>query len=705
MGILDLLLPLINLLGQDMADTLWPSLTQVHQRLHDIVAEAAWFTNGMRATRSVFWIQFPLPGELNDISHEHATDDIWKRSKRRAEAHDVKAEKQWEATRDEKLASENPGQVITQAHRAAYEAANRRPYIRRTAKVQVAMWPFIKRFTPMRERDAGDGAYNAGETITQIMKAQCVYYNGDDSDEADLDERLTLSEQIKNRRWAKWFTMRAFLLYALIFLLFLFITSPEVQTELGNHFRGVGSSSEDQGSLKESRTTTTVPGPVGGKTATITGRKTTTVTGRETVTVTETETVILESDGRADDSNNNNDNNDDDDDNVDVDNGGNVSTGEATAEKTASLKDRAAEELSSAKDRIASEMSSKTEKIKSSLSSERDRLSSIESSVRESVKSSIADENSRSDARQTSADESSSSRAHESSIAKSRAAEESSKSKAARSSSSAANAASRSSAEEIRKSKSAARSSSSSANAAKSRSEKESRSSSRSSSSAEITAQRSSASLSKESRRSSESRAAAESRAQAEAESSAAAERAALSEHSILAEVAASRLALEEEEKQRIRSVLAEKEAEDRRMSSSFYAEEEGNGRGSSSTSAQQEKESETTTSLPSEEEESGSSASKKRGQGPEITTQGDGIDTTTERKTVTVEPGVVVVTATRPLPQAETKGSVGTVEDKGRQRPRAPGPKEEKCGLIRMRTGALVVGPRGGDCRWRIQC
>lgn len=668
MGILDLLLPLINLLGQDMPDTLWPSLTQVHQRLHDIVAEAAWFTNGMRATKSVFWIQFPLPGELNDISHEHATDDIWKASKLAAEKHDVAARNEWEAEMDRELMRKYPGEAITQAHRADYEAGKRRPYVRRTAKVQVAMWPFIKRFTPMRERDAGDGAYNAGETITQIMKAQCVYYNGDDSDKADMYERLTLSEQIKSRRWAKWFTLRAFLLYALIFLLFLFITSPEVQQGLRDHPWGIGSSSQDQGSMKEGRTTTTVPGPVGNETATVTERETSTVTTHETVTSTKTETVTREPDRREDDDNtkeddDNNKEKDDDDnvgDGVDVDTSGNASTGEATAENTASLKDGAAESLSSAKDRISSEMSSKTEEIKSSLSSEMARLSSIESSVREGAKGRITDANSR----QSLADESSSSRAHKSSAAKSRAAEQSSKSKAGRSSSSAANSASRSSAEESRKDRSAARSSSSAANADKSRSDKESRSSSRSSSSAAIISQRSSASSSKESRRSSESRAAAESRAQAEAESSAAAERAAASEHSILADAAASRLALEEEAEQRIRSVLAEKEKEDRRMSSSFYA--------------QQEKESGTITTLTSEEGESASSStSKKPDQGPEITTQGDGIDTTIERTTtVTVEPGVVVVAVTRTTSQAETKGPVGTVVDKGRQRPQVPGPK-----------------------------
>lgn len=265
MGILDLLLPLINLLGNDMPDSAWPPLTEVHQQLHNIVAEAAWFTNGMRATRSVFWIQFPLPGELNDISHEHAIDDIWNRSKRMALEYDRRKSKEWEDTMRAEIAQNHPGEAITSAHRAEYEAKNPQPFIRRTAKVQIAMWPFIKRYTTVGERDAGDGAYNAGETITQIMKAQTVYYYGDDSDEADMSERLTLSEQIKSRRWAKWFTTKAVLVYAFLFILlfFLYLNSPDFEQDLVHQLWDIKSSSHEHRHVQGSKTTTVVTVPVG----------------------------------------------------------------------------------------------------------------------------------------------------------------------------------------------------------------------------------------------------------------------------------------------------------------------------------------------------------------------------------------------------------------------------------------------------------
>ncbi|KAG8163359.1 hypothetical protein KVR01_006656 [Diaporthe batatas] len=226
MGILDILLPLINLLGRDMPDSPWPPLRQVHQRLHDIVAEAAYFTNGTRASRSVFWIQFPLPGEMNDISHEHAIDDIWKRSKRKALEYDNAESVKWETTRDAELAEQYPGQPITQEHLTEYETRNPRPFVRRAAKVQIAMWPFVKRYTPMRERDAGDGAYNSGEAITQIIKAQTVYYYGDDSDAVDLKERVTLSDHVKSGRWIKLFTTRAILFFVLVFVVLFLLLRP-----------------------------------------------------------------------------------------------------------------------------------------------------------------------------------------------------------------------------------------------------------------------------------------------------------------------------------------------------------------------------------------------------------------------------------------------------------------------------------------------
>lgn len=665
MGILDLLLPLINLLGHDMPKLAWPPLKQIHQGLHDIVAEAAWFTNGMRATRSVFWIQFPLAGELSDISHDHAIADIWDRSKVNAEARD---RENWDEARDKELAKKHKN-GINQEHRAAYEAKNPRPYIRRTAKVQVAMWPFIKRFSPMGEKDAGDGAYNNGETITQIMKAQCVYYYGADADAVDMDERRTLSEQISGRQVAKWFTLRAFLIYALIFGLFLLVTSPEFQQELDRHSHIGKSSSSSQGFERETKTTTIVAVPVGTEIVTQTVVVTDTRGDEDrswfkyrgptvtTVTETVTETLIKEVNGRADDDDDDTDkdhDSDEDSESSDDENddrgSGYVSKGKGIAASLVSAKDKVNEGMVSAKDylvsekdSLASEFASTTDRLAASASSEREKLASIASSVRESVINSMADEQSSiSAASQRSADESSSSvAASKSSVSESRASKE-----ASRSSERASRDASRSSADA---SKSSSRSSA-----------KEAKSSSR------------------QSKESSKSSAAAQKSAEAEAKKLAAAESSLAAERSAAAQrsAAAERSAAAVREAAEMDRIVSEK------VAASLAADEEARRVAASIASEEEEKTS-----------SSSSSASKKRAGSRKTAAKGSGTDTTTlvtsaghpvsiedlttgevsmlteeekETITITVPADKVVVTVTGPVTQVETKGAVKTAVDKG---------------------------------------
>ncbi|KAK7713371.1 hypothetical protein SLS64_004621 [Diaporthe eres] len=658
MGILDLLLPLINLLGQDIPDAAWPPLTKVHQGLHDIVAEAAWFTNGMRATRSVFWIQFALPGELNDITHEHAIDDIWNRSKARAKELDDNAEAAWEA----QVRKKYPGEDITEAHRAAFEKDTPRPFIRRTAKVQVAMWPFIKRYTTVGESDAGDGGYNAGEIITQIMKAQCVYYSGDDSDEADMSERRTLSEQISSRRWAKWFTWRSILLYAVVFLLFSFVTSPEVQQELEDKPWAVKSSASSQEFLGERKTTTIVAVPVGTDivTETIVVTKSTVDENKPSkpwfgskarsvskVTETVTETIVKKFDEEADDYNDD-DNDDDDDSDSDSDsdedsdssgddskNGGSgfVSTGAGIAAKVISAKDKVTDGIASAKDKVtdgiasvkdsvASEFASTTDSVAESLSSEKDRIASIESSVRESVKNSIADEKSRSSA------------ASQSSASESRKSKASNKSSAEQS-----RASSMSSAEQSR---------------ASSRSSAEqSRASSRSSLSESKAASESSASQSRESSKSSAAaQRSAEAEKKAEAERSAVAERSAASESRIVSERVAASLAAEDEA---------------RRIAASIASKEE---KASSSSRASKKRVHNRKTA--SEDNNIDTTIVKTHVEAPvsvvDVTTSNVAVPPETDKETITitVPADKVVVTVTGPVTQAETEGAAKKVKDNG---------------------------------------
>lgn len=673
MGILDLLLPLINLLGQDMPTIRWPTLKEIHQGLHDIVAEAAWFTNGMRATRSVFWIQFPLAGELSDISQDHAIADIWDRSKVQAEAHDIA---KYDAKRDEALAKEHKN-GITPEHRAAYEEKNPRPYIRRTAKVQVAMWPFFKRFTPMGERDAGDGAYNNGETITQIMKSQCVYYYGDESDIADINERRTLSEQIRGRFWAKWFTWRAFLFYALIFGLFLLVTSPEFQQELDRRSQVGKSSSSSQGFERATKTTTVVAVPVGTEIVTETVVVTETRGDEDrswfkfkdptvtTVTETVTETIVRKFDGRADDDDDDKDEDYDSDedsessDDENVDGGsGFVSKGKGIAASLVSAKDKVSEGIVSAKDNIVSEFASTTDRLAASASSERERLASIESSVRESVINSIADDQSRiSAASQKSADESSSSlAASQSSVSESRASKEASKS-----SERASREASRSSADA---SKSSSRSSANEAKSSRRQSKESSRSSEVARKSAEAEAKKAAAEAKK---------AAAAAERSSAVERSAAAERSAAEESRIASEKVAASLATEA-------SLAAEEEA--RRTAASIASEEEERARSSSSSASKKRAGSRKTVPKGSGTDATTVVTNAGRPVSVEDITTGEVSMLTEEEKetiTITVPADKVVVTVTGPVTQAETKGAVKTAVDKGMLAPGVPGPERRK--------------------------
>lgn len=673
MGILDLLLPLINLLGQDMPTIRWPTLKQIHQGLHDIVAEAAWFTNGMRATRSVFWIQFPLAGELSDISQDHAISDIWDRSKVQAEAHDIA---KYDAKRETALAEEHKN-GITPEHRAAYEEKNPRPYIRRTAKVQVAMWPFFKRFTPMGERDAGDGAYNNGETITQIMKSQCVYYYGDESDTADIDERRTLSEQIRSRFWAKWFTWRAFLFYALIFGLFLLVTSPEFQQELDRRSQVGKSSSSSQGFERATKTTTVVAVPVGTEIVTETVVVTETRGDEDrswfkfkdptvtTVTETVTETIARKFDGRADDDDDDKDEEYDSDedsessDDENVDGGsGFVSKGKGIAASLVSAKDKVSEGIVSAKDNIVSEFASTTDRLAASASSERERLASIESSVRESVINSIADDQSRiSAASQRSADESSSSlAASKSSASESRASKEASKS-----SERASREASRSSADA---SKSSSRSSANEAKSSRRQSKESSRSSEVARKSAEAEAKKAAAEAKK---------AAAAAERSSAVERSAAAERSAAEESRIASEKVAASLATEA-------SLAAEEEA--RRTATSIASEEEEKARSSSSSASKKRAGSRKTVPKGSGTDATTVVTNAGRPVSVEEVTTGEVSMLTEEEKetiTITVPADKVVVTVTGPVTQAETKGAVKAAVDKGMLAPGVPGPERRK--------------------------
>ncbi|ROW14243.1 hypothetical protein VPNG_04230 [Cytospora leucostoma] len=216
MSILSLLLPLINMLGELSPEAGWPALTKVHQELHDIVAEAGWLTNGMRVSKSIFWVQFPEPGDLWDIHQEHVMDIIWKNSKAAATRRYEAEAARWEADMVAKWRAENAGETVDLQWRQAYEQNHPPPSEpRRTAKVQIVLWPWIDQYSPVQPKS--DGNLNSGETITHIVKAQIVYYAGDESGEGEARERLTLEEHIRKARgwklggWSFWAFLALFI--------------------------------------------------------------------------------------------------------------------------------------------------------------------------------------------------------------------------------------------------------------------------------------------------------------------------------------------------------------------------------------------------------------------------------------------------------------------------------------------------------------
>lgn len=209
LGILDLLLPMINFLGFISPLTAWPKLTEVHQSLHNIVAEAAKLTNGLRVCRSVCWIDYPLTGDLWGLNHEHTTDSIYNESAQRASVLDARVFNETTEMRDWVTRRADAAEVArrrwpdrSEAWVRQWEIENPKPFdrSRRAAKVQIILWPSFTTHFPVKQNTATGGGINVGEERHTIIKAQVVYYSGKSSDEGDHAENLTLQQHIQRHR-------------------------------------------------------------------------------------------------------------------------------------------------------------------------------------------------------------------------------------------------------------------------------------------------------------------------------------------------------------------------------------------------------------------------------------------------------------------------------------------------------------------------
>lgn len=191
----------------------------------------------MRVSKSVFWMQFPSPGDLWDIHQEHVADGMWASSKAAAARRDDQAGPNWRAAMDAAwraaLGGGGRDRAVDDKWKVDYERDHPAPRpIRRAAKIQIVLWPWIKRYEPVRPRSDGD--LNSGEVITQIVKAQVTYYAGDDSDEGEARERLTLGEHLRNTRRRRSRTLGILFLAALLVQLFIYLAAQSL------HARGAG---------------------------------------------------------------------------------------------------------------------------------------------------------------------------------------------------------------------------------------------------------------------------------------------------------------------------------------------------------------------------------------------------------------------------------------------------------------------------------
>lgn len=211
-----MLLPLINMIGEfdrkyseEDEKALWPELTEVHQKLHNIVAEAAWLANGTSFSRSCFWAEFPRPGQPWDIRQEHVTEVNWKASSQAARDVFEKspAMRAWYEDRDrsfqEMQATQGFSISLEEWTTTRYLPLYPKPLdpVQRTARVQICMWPFFERYFPHRQNTANGGGHNGGDYAQNVQKAQVVYYSGDSSDLGEQIEDYSLSQHLLD--WEK----------------------------------------------------------------------------------------------------------------------------------------------------------------------------------------------------------------------------------------------------------------------------------------------------------------------------------------------------------------------------------------------------------------------------------------------------------------------------------------------------------------------
>ncbi|KAL8370524.1 hypothetical protein RB595_000751 [Gaeumannomyces hyphopodioides] len=161
-----LLLPLINFQGQQAPTEKWPGLMVIYQELHDIIAEAAYFSICIRLSHTILHIEYPEPGDKWELDHSHLEGErIYQKSKENAQKYDT-----------------------NQGNKSIKRSA-------RIAKVKVIAWPQIKRHEPLGSVE-NYGAED-GERVALVSRCEVAYYYGRSDDQGEMWERKpTLAEHV-----------------------------------------------------------------------------------------------------------------------------------------------------------------------------------------------------------------------------------------------------------------------------------------------------------------------------------------------------------------------------------------------------------------------------------------------------------------------------------------------------------------------------
>lgn len=193
-------MPLLNVLRKQDTSREWTSVAQVHQELHNIIAQAAYISVCMAWSKSIFRFTFPETGQLWELEFDNYDDLVYQRSKDRAEAYDraqIEKERRAAAQRAAEEAAAGAAAGQGQENPPVVQAVN--DYLQpplRAARVKIVLWPLVERFAPLSDA-AGYGAIG-GDKISRLLPAQVVYYAGREDAAGEMAERYPLLDHVEH---------------------------------------------------------------------------------------------------------------------------------------------------------------------------------------------------------------------------------------------------------------------------------------------------------------------------------------------------------------------------------------------------------------------------------------------------------------------------------------------------------------------------